>query len=433
MKTFADQRSGWARFARAHPGARPVLVTAVALALASAGCGQVPERGAGDAGAQLHQATLAQQSGGPAVLGGDLRPGRPSVQRFVHDEVAFTVTVNPGRPGWNLVRVDTVRESSGHHGSSAHAGHGGASTDAVPAPEVGTGEDDLVRTRQRAGVAGRWARVWLPPGDSSLLVSHGPERRIAFPVDTGNGEAGSTATATASGADGPECTAAAVGGLLAGGADPVERCPADSLEVRDARALEGTLGVLAERGSTEVAVFADTSTRSRAALRVVRRVADRLGVRVTRPTAGRHDASTAQLVVSGWQTAARHLARTSRAQQRQAAFAGGTWLAPWLLTPGVVDSVSGAVLPLDFDVRDARPRAFSAAMARTLPQFAPDQAGYRGWLAGQGIHDRGDVLLYAAARVAYMPQQAGHSRHETTVDWFPGGTVTPVSGPLPAP
>jgi hypothetical protein len=343
--------------------------------------------------------------------------------------------VSPGRPGWNLVRVDTAREpaSSAHHGMAAHAGHGGAPTGVGPAPEVGTEENDLVRTRRLAGVAGHWARVWLPPGEGTLLVSHGPEHRIPFPVDTGTGDAGSPVTATASGVDGPECTAAAVGGLLAGATDPVEQCPADGLEARDARALGGTLGVLAERGTTEVAVLGDSSTRGRAAFRTVQRVAGRLGVRVTRPTAARHDATTALLVVAGWQTAARHLARTSRSQQRRAAFAGGTWLAPWLLTPGVVDSVSGAVLPLDFDVRDARPRAFSAALTRTLPQFAPDQAGYRGWLAGQGIHDRGEVLLYAAARVAYMPQQAGHGRHETTVDWFPGGTVTPVSRPLRAP
>lgn len=420
----------------------PALAVVLAFAASACGQGEVAQvdahvgRSAGDsATAQLEQATLPQQSGGPAVLGGELLPGRPSVQRFVHDEVAFTVTVSPGRPGWNLVRVDTARESSpsAHRGSAAHAGHGAALTGVGPAPEIGTVGDALVRTRRRAGVAGNWARVWLPPGDSTLLVSHGPEHRIPFPVDTGTGDGRSSATATASGVDGPECTAAAVGLLLAGATDPVGRCPADGLAARDARALEGMLGVLAERGTTEVAVLRDSSKRSRAALRTVLRVADRLGVRVTRPAAARHDTTTALLVVSGWQTAARRLAHTTRAQQRQAAFAGGTWLSPWLLTPGVVDSVSGAVLPLDFDVRDARPRAFSAALTRTLPQFAPDQAGYRGWLAGQGIHDRGEVLLYAAARVAYMPQQAGHSRHETTVDWFPGGTVTPVSRPLRAP
>src|SRR5690606_14203139 len=46
------------------------------------------------------------RSGGVQVLGGTREPGVPSVQRQRHDEVDFTVTVAPARPGPNLVRVD---------------------------------------------------------------------------------------------------------------------------------------------------------------------------------------------------------------------------------------------------------------------------------------------------------------------------------------
>jgi hypothetical protein len=141
---------------------------------------------------------------------------------------------------------------------------------------------------------------------------------------------------------------------------------------------------------------------------------------------------TALVAVSGWQTAARFLGRTSPARQRHPAYTGGVWLAPWLLTPGVVDRAPGVVLPLDFDIRGARPRTYAARLAGTLPEMPPDEAGYRGWLAGRGMSRGADVLLYAASRVAFMPMMPGHGAHETTIGWFPGGTVTPVSAPLPA-
>ncbi|MFC6343028.1 hypothetical protein ACFP8W_13650, partial [Nocardioides hankookensis] len=52
---------------------------------------------------------------GQQVLGGSRTPGVPSVQRLRHDDVTFTITVAPARPGPNLVRVDSTHD----HGRSS--------------------------------------------------------------------------------------------------------------------------------------------------------------------------------------------------------------------------------------------------------------------------------------------------------------------------
>lgn len=191
------------------------------------------------------------------------------------------------------------------------------------------------------------------------------------------------------------------------------------------------MAALGKRGAGEVTVLGDASARSRGAERVVRDAAAEQGLRVLGDGRPPRHAAGALVAVSGWQTTAPYLAAASRRQQHQAKFTGGIWLAPWLLSPDVVDSTSGAVLPLDFDVRDPGALAYAAALEKALPDSAPTQAGYRGWLSGRGIRSDDTVRLYAASRVAYMPVQPGHGPHETTVGWFPGGTVTPASGPLP--
>jgi hypothetical protein len=138
----------------------------------------------------------------------------------------------------------------------------------------------------------------------------------------------------------------------------------------------------------------------------------------------------ALLVVAGWADAARSLSRvTARPLARQPIRSDGTWLAPWLLTPQVVDSTAGAVVPLDFDIRDGAAQEYSQTLAKYFPGQSPTASGFRAWRAGRG-DEAGAYGLYAASRAAYMPAQGHHGHHETVVSWFPGGTVTPI-GPLP--
>lgn len=340
---------------------------------------------------------------GQQVLGGERTPGVPSVQRLRHDDVTFTVTVAPARPGPNLVRVDSTHT----HGRTG------------PPVLVGTDEDDLVRAVPRPGTDGLWAVVDLPPGSGTVLVTHGRQHRLPFAVDTGTDRPD---TATWAGPDGPECLTAASATLLAGGAVPTG-CPADALHAADAEALRAVVGSLVDRGIEEIAVEYDDSPRSRAALELVRGAATEAGVAVVTPD-DPPGARNALVVVSGWGTAARHLAEVSgRPLREQPIRSDGTWLAPWLLSPGVVDSTAGAVLALDFDIRDTAAQEFSQVLAEYFPGQAPTGSAYLAWRDARG-GDPDPLTLYAASRAAYMPASSGH--HETTVAWFPGGTVTPV-------
>ena len=137
----------------------------------------------------------------------------------------------------------------------------------------------------------------------------------------------------------------------------------------------------------------------------------------------------ALLVLGGWASAADSLADTSRRPLRQQPIrSDGTWLAPWLLTPQVVDSTSGAVVALDFDIRDDAAQRYSQTLATIFPGQSPTASGFRAWRAGRG-DPVAPLTLYAASRAAYMPARPGHEGHESEVAWFPGGTVTPVGLP----
>lgn len=342
---------------------------------------------------------------GQQVLGGVRTPGVPSVQRLRHDAVTFTVSVAPSRPGPNLVRVDSVHR----HGRSG-------------APVlVGTSEDDLTRARPRPGTDGLWAVVDLPAGSGTVLVTHGRTHRLPFAVDTGTDHPDG---ADWTGPDGPECLAAATAAALAGGGAPGP-CPAAELGAADAEQLRGIVATLAERGVEEIAVAHDDSPRSGAAYDVVRRAATGAGVAVVGPD-DPPGPRNALVVVSGWAAAADALARVSaRPLRRQPIRSDGTWLAPWLLSPGVVDSTPGVMLALDFDIRDRAAQEFSQTLTRYLPGQAPTGPAFHAWRAARG-GEPGRTALYAASRAAYLPDTGGHDNHETTIAWFPGGTVTPV-------
>ncbi|MGH3354626.1 MAG: hypothetical protein ACRDOJ_01930, partial [Nocardioidaceae bacterium] len=332
MRTSADVTASRARCALA-------LLAVGALALASTSCGaathpaQAP-RPDGSAHHGLHHAARATH-GGPVVLERDLRPGQPAVQSLVHDRTRFTVAVNPARPGWNLVRVDVTplpgghdprgHRAGGHRATHAHAGHSSGQAADEAAPRVGTDASNLVPARRRPGASGRWARVWLPAGDSRLLVSHGPEHRIPFAVDTGERTGTGEGDATVSGPDGPECLAKAVGALLAGGHPEGSSCPAERLQSKDEQALRAMVGVLDTRGYRTLAVLGDASTRSRSARRLLRRSAEQHGLRVVRPTRARGSATSALVAVSGWQTTGRFLAGVADDQRARPLYTGGIW------------------------------------------------------------------------------------------------------------
>jgi hypothetical protein len=360
---------------------------------------------------------LAARNAGQQVLGGAREPGRPSIQRLRHDDVVFTVTVVPARPGPNLVRVDAsyddARPHRRHHGRVF----------------VGTADDDRAGTmtlaRPRPGADGLWAVIDLPEGTGSVLVTHGRRHRVPFAVDTGTAVPQDVSAWV--GPDGPACAAAATASLLAGGPASTS-CPSSALSEPDRSAIESVVDTLTTRGVEEIAVRADGSARSEAASGVVRRAAGEAGVRVV-PESAPPGPRNALLVLSGWQDAASALARVSALPlQRQAIRSDGTWLAPWLLSPGVVDSTSGVVVPLDFDIRDDGAREFGQALATYLPGQAPTSTAYAAWRAARGV-DPAPVGLFAASRAAYLPADPGHVGHETEVAWFPGGTVTPIGPP----
>lgn len=425
MSAEHDDR-GWGPV-RPRPRAARVLVPAVAVtgllgAVVYAAAAAGPTSGTGRSRDAL-VAGWVEQAGAVQVLGGEEAAGRPTVQRRVHDGIQLTVSVAPARPGPNLVRVDTLVPGDG---AAAHADHDGA--DRAPI-RIGTSESDrLVRARPRPGVDGLWAVVDLPAQSGTLLVSHGPEHRIPFIVSTGNPAPPHEAVPW-TGPDGPECLARATSALVSGSAPTADDCPAEELGGADRDALRSVVDVLADRGVEELAVTADDSPRSRQALEAVRRQATERGVGLVAPDAEPGERN-ALLVLSGWATAARDLAEVSAKPLRhQPIRSDGTWLAPWLLSAGVVDSTAGAVIPLGFDIRDDASLAYSQTLGKYLPGQAPTSAGFDGWRAGRDV-PAGPTLLYAATRAAYLPAQAGHPSHETTISWFPGGTITPVGKAL---
>lgn len=396
-----------------------VLASAGALAAVLVGGAVYAGAGPPDAGHRVGNGLVQDQearNAGQQVLGGSRDPGVPSVQRVRHDDVTFTVTVAPARPGPNLVRVDATKVRSGatHHRTGRVL--------------VGTADDpdgELVAATPRPGTDGLWAVVDLPPGAGTVLVSHGRWHRVPFAVETGGVPDDAAEAADWSGPDGPECLTTATAALLAGGETP-KACPSTAMTATDVDALRTTVDTLATRGVTELALVTDDSARSRAAYDLVSGLAADRDVELVGADVPPGERN-ALLVLSGWAGAAEHLASVSSTPLRQQPIrSDGTWLAPWLLSPGVVDSTAGAMLALDFDIREQAAQQFGDALATYLPGQAPTASAYAAWRDARGV-DPDPVRLFAASRAAYMPASPGHAGHETEVAWFPGGTVTPVS------
>lgn len=472
MSVLSSSTRGRGRHDRSRPraGGRAraglLLVTFSASLSGLAACAAPDDEAA--AGADSAPATRAVDAaarpapGGPELLGDALTPGQPTVQRLRHDGTAFTVTVAPSLPGPNLVRVDTTEvggtgdaEGADRDRTDGHTGHADGHADGhahdhahdhggeaervmvgVLDAAGGPGTTRLVTARERPGADGLWAEVDLPADTATVVVSHGPEHRLPFTVSTGDDtgdDTGADQESVWTGPDGPECLAAATGTLLAGG-QAGSGCPADELDQEQAGAVAATVRTLADRGLEELAVRSDGSPRSTQALDVVGATVDELAadgspLRLVDETDTPGDRN-ALLVLSGWHDAASSLAATTALPAERAPVrSDGTWLAPWLLAPGIVDVTTGAVVPLDFDIRDGAAQQFSGALSRYLPGQAPTAAGYDAWRAARG-EQPGTWQLYAASRAAYMPAETGHEAHETQVAWFPGGTVAPVGALL---
>ena len=268
---------------------------------------------------------------GQAVVSRQADPA-PGVAATVGVEVGnrrVNVVLVPNLPGWNLVHVD------------------GAGL------KIGTAPETLAQP-DSAG----WLAVRLPTGRSEVwLDDHG----VAGSFFTDTGTAGSAPSSLA-GPDGQECANALLGRTLASGSVTSNAsCPSDTLTTADARRLTATIDRLATNGTTSLTVVADKSPRSRAAAATVRGAATAQGMTIVAPG----QTAAPVVVVSGWPGTST-VATNSR-----------TYLAPWLteLRPtqaaaaGQEDGIAQYVT------------AFRAA----YPSLQPSMAGFRGWLAEQGL------------------------------------------------
>lgn len=350
--------------------------------------------------------TAAPALGRPAELP---VPGVPVLASATVGGADVPVLISPHRPGTNLVHLP------------ASAG------DDVT---VGVDGDGFVPAGGRRGAPGRWAEVQLPEGRSEIVVRAGGDE-AGIDVDTGSGAGSGPPGAT--GADGPECATAALGGLVGGARDVLRRCPAEALSDRDERSLRSLVGHLAQREVPAVALAADDSPRSRLAARVVRLEAQRHGLPVR--TGPVRDA--ALIVVSGWTDAHTTVQRTAQDQTRGPTYLYGVHLAPWLLTSPVVNSLATTSLALDMDPRGPNAVEFVVALGGRFGGQRPTLDGYRRWLAAQGRSDAEQNRIYASAQVTAMPMGAGepHAPGMSGIgdgagNWIEGAAVVPVTGPL---
>ncbi|GAB3573073.1 hypothetical protein GCM10027445_31700 [Amycolatopsis endophytica] len=318
-------------------------------------------------------------------------PGVP----LLADAGGGPVLVSPQRPGRNLVHL--------------------------PEPgSVRVGDGPVVQAVARPGASGAWAEVDLPTGRSELTVG---DRRVE--VDAGH----ETGPVTASGVDGPECATTALGGLIAGRDDILASCPADALSEEDAEALRKLVGFLASRQADSVTIVGDSSPRGSAAAQVVRAAATENHLTV-RPDAA------ALVVVSGWARAASALDGAAAVQRERPAYPYGLYVAPWLLTGPLVNSVASSMAPLRFDPREQAAVSYAVALDNAFPGESPTVTGFQQWLGPeQPAPPR--VQVYASAQVTAMPMNP-EQPHAPGMDiagegpghFIPQGTVVAISFPL---
>jgi hypothetical protein len=253
-------------------------------------------------------------------------------------------------------------------------------------------------------------------------------------------------------------------------------CPSDALSASDADALRKVVGYLRDHGVTALTVAGDGSPRSDRAEQTVRESAARAHIRVNRlrgtDVARARNTKGALVVVAGWADAASRLYTISEEQATHPHFGAGLYLAPWLVHAPVVNSALTSFLPLRFNPRDGASVSYAITLARGFHGETPSAAGFAQWSAAHRQRpDEGDALLYACAQVNVMPMEpmaatddgaggagmggdaAGMGHDMAGMDmgrstpspmdmgmgggsypgqWITGGTIVPITGPLPA-
>ncbi|MEK6441281.1 hypothetical protein [Pseudonocardia sp. T1-2H] len=368
---------------------------------------------------------------GPAAVA-----GQPLLRAVDLAGQRLALLVTPLRPGPNLVHVSGTYPAEGDAAPVAtaaptHHGHAGTGVPSAAGVTVGAG-GQVVPVTSRPGASGGWAVVDLPAGATSLAVSGG-DATTSVAIDVGEGPAAQRDSLT--GPDGPECAAAVLGGLVGDGTSDLAApgsCPSDALDPADAGALTILVRTLAEHGVRTATLAADGSPRSVAAADLVRAEGAARGVTFVEGP----DKDSALIVLSGWAAASDTLTGAGRRALDTATYLGGTYLAPWLLTGGVVTAASSSVVPLTFGPQDAPPQRYAATLAATFPGDTPSTSGYLAWARASGTPLDTRQILYGAAPVD-VPMSAGprdemggmhHSSNPAA--WFPGGTVVPISAPL---
>lgn len=324
-------------------------------------------------------------------------PGVPLLTTASLTGHEIPVLVAPQRPGRNLVHVP----------ASAGAG---VTIAGVPAST-------------RPGAEGFWAEVDLPSGRSDLTIGQGGQE-TTIEVDAGT-QAGL--------AVGPECASAALGGLIAGRKTVLASCPENTLSEQDADALRRLVEFLGNRHPAAITLVSDDSPRGIAAADVVEKAAAEQNLRVQSEPA----AQGALVVVSGWATAHDALTRARQTQRDAPCYTYGLYLAPWLLTGPIVNTVSASTVPLRFDPREQLAMSYAVALGNAFGGESPSVDGFRNWLGPVAQASTEKVRLFATAQVNVMPMLPGqpHAPGMPMVGdgvghWVPGGTVVPVSNPL---
>ncbi|MCW0211982.1 MAG: hypothetical protein OJJ54_01345 [Pseudonocardia sp.] len=365
----------------------------------------------------------------------DVLAGRPLLRAVEVDGERLPLFVTPMRPGRNLVHLGgTGYPEAGQEPAAAspeqRGGHGGGHHDAPTARPTSVLVGGVATpVTSRPGAGGGWAVVDIDEGTDTLTIAAGLGE-ATVPIDVGAGQAAEPGTIA--GPDGPECVAAALGALLVDGTVPA--CPSEALAPTEAEALRATVHQLGAHGVTSARLVADDSARSRAAERIVRETAGAEGIALP----AEPDGLSALIVVSGWETARTTLTEASLRARDTATFLGGTYLAPWLLTGGVVTATSSSILPLAFSPQEPGPQRYAGLLARTFPGEAPSTAGYLAWAGAAGVAVDDRVTLFGAAPVDVPmtvdapgdPAGSSHHGGGNPAAWFPGGTVVPVSAPL---
>lgn len=331
---------------------------------------------------------------------------KPGVPLLAHLGDGTPLLVTPMRPGQNLVHFP---DSAGE------------------APSITAENGRTVRATARASAEGTWAEVDLPAGRSDLTVEHAGSASTVH-VNT----AGEPPLPGAVGADGPEWASAALGALVAGSHARLSRCPSDALAPADATALRLLVRFIASHGAPGITVDADGSQRSQQAAQVVHDGAAQADI----PTSSAPNPGSALVVVAGWPRSAQLLDEIASEQATRPMCTAGVYLAPWLLYSPVVNKAPISYVPLRFNPRDTRARAYSVTLANAFGGEMPSTSGFDQWCSARHEPLHEPVVLHASTQVDLMRMMptshdmAGMGMDDRHPGQWVNGTCVPVSRPL---